>query len=138
MLRTGDSASLKVASLRVAPVRLAPLKVAMLGCGVVGSEVYRLLVEQAGDLSARAGGSLEVAGIAVSRPGLGRSVEVDQSLLTTDGMALVTHQDVDIVVELIGGIEPARSLLLAALGSGNGCQQQHCEQDGARSHDGIS
>jgi homoserine dehydrogenase len=118
VLRTGDSASLKVASLRVAPVRLAPLKVAMLGCGVVGSEVYRLLVEQAGDLSARAGGALEVAGIAVTRPGLGRSVEVDQSLLTTDGMALVTRQDVDIVVELIGGIEPARSLLLAALDSG--------------------
>src|SRR5258708_40330802 len=118
VLTTGDSASLKVASLRVAPVKVAPLKVALLGCGVVGSEVYRLLVEQAGDLSARAGGALEVAGIAVSRPGRGRSVDVEASLLTTDGMALAIRQDVDIVVELIGGIEPARSLLLAALESG--------------------
>jgi homoserine dehydrogenase len=110
---TGDRASLTVA-----PVRLAPLTVALLGCGVVGSEVYRLLVEQSADLSARAGGSLEVAGIAVRRPGAERAVAVDASLLTTDAMGLMTRPDVDIVVELIGGIEPARSLLLAALESG--------------------
>ena len=104
MLTTGESASLKVASLRVAPLKVAPLKVALLGCGSVGSEVYRLLVEQSGDLAARAGGSLEVAGIAVSRPGRDRSVAIDRSLLTTDAMALATRPDVDIVVELIGGI----------------------------------
>ena len=106
------------ALLTVAPLRQAPLKVALLGCGVVGAEVYRLLAEQSGDLSARAGGSLEVVGVAVRRPGLDRAADVDAALLTTDAMALVTRPDVDIVVELIGGIEPARSLLLAALGSG--------------------
>jgi homoserine dehydrogenase len=118
MLTTGGSASLKAASLRVAPLKVAPLKLALLGCGSVGSEVYRLLVEQSGDLTARAGGSLEVAGIAVSRPGRARSDAIDRSLLTADAMALATRPDVDIVVELIGGIEPARSLLLAALESG--------------------
>jgi len=95
-----------------------PLRIALLGCGVVGSQVARLLGEQAGDLSARAGGPLEIAGIAVRRPELDRIGGVDESLLTTDAAALVTRPDVDLVVELIGGIEPARSLLLAALESG--------------------
>jgi homoserine dehydrogenase len=99
-------------------LKRAPLRVALLGCGVVGAEVYRLLVEQSGDLSARAGGALEVVGVAVRSPGIDRAVKVDAGLLTTDAMGLVTRPDVDIVVELIGGIEPARSLLLAALESG--------------------
>jgi homoserine dehydrogenase len=96
----------------------APLRVALLGCGVVGSQVARLLGEQAGDLSARAGGPLEIAGIAVRRPELARISGVDGSLLTPDAGSLVTRDDVDIVVELIGGIEPARALVLAALESG--------------------
>ncbi len=94
------------------------LRIALLGCGVVGSQVARLLGEQAADLAARAGGPLEVAGIAVRRPDADRIAGVDASLLTADAMALVNRPDVDIVVELIGGIEPARSLLLAALESG--------------------
>jgi homoserine dehydrogenase len=96
----------------------APLKVALLGCGVVGSQVYRLLTEQSADLRARAGAPLEIAGVAVRELGRPRDVPVNQDLLTTDGMDLVTRPDVDIVIELIGGIEPARTLLLAALGAG--------------------
>jgi homoserine dehydrogenase len=96
----------------------APLKVALLGCGSVGSQVYRLLTEQSADLKARAGAPLEIAGVAVREPARPRQVTVDPELLTTDGMALVTRPDVDIVIELIGGIEPARSLLLAALNAG--------------------
>src|SRR5215470_11179198 len=96
----------------------APLRIAMLGCGVVGSQVARLLTEQAEDLAARAGGPLEIAGIAVRRPELARASGVDSSLFTTDAAALVARPDVDIVVELIGGIEPARSLLLVALYGG--------------------
>src|ERR1022692_4436308 len=95
-----------------------PLRIALLGCGVVGSQVARLLGEQAGDLSARAGGPLEIAGIAVRRPELARINGVDTSLLTSDAAALVSRPDVDLVVEVIGGIEPARSLLLAALQAG--------------------
>jgi homoserine dehydrogenase len=98
-------------------MRVKPLRVALLGCGVVGSEVVRLLDEQAADLAARVGVPLELAGIAVrrlerARPG------IDPALLTTDAVNLVTRDDVDLVVEVIGGIEPARSLILAALKAG--------------------
>jgi homoserine dehydrogenase len=95
-----------------------PLKVALLGCGTVGSEVFRLLGEQATDLAARSGGPLEVAGVAVRRLNRPRAVDVPAALLTTDAMGLATSPETDIVVEVIGGIEPARSLLLAALKAG--------------------
>ncbi|MGY1749702.1 homoserine dehydrogenase [Modestobacter sp. SYSU DS0511] len=92
------------------------LKVALLGCGTVGSAVLRLLSEQADDLAARVGRRVEVAGVAVRRPD--RHPGVPAELLTTDAEALVTRDDVDLVVEVIGGIEPARTLLLAAIGAG--------------------
>ncbi|GAB3360168.1 homoserine dehydrogenase [Modestobacter lapidis] len=94
----------------------APLKVALLGCGTVGSAVLRLLSEQAADLTARIGRPVEVAGVAVRRPD--RHPEVPAELLTTDAHTLVTRPDVDLVVEVIGGIEPARTLLLAAMAAG--------------------
>jgi homoserine dehydrogenase len=96
----------------------ATLKVVLLGCGVVGAAVYRLLAEQSADLSARAGAALEVVGVAVRDPGRPRMVAVPPGLLTTDAAALVSRPDVDIVIELMGGIEPARTLLLAALNAG--------------------
>jgi homoserine dehydrogenase len=96
-----------------------PLRVALLGCGTVGSEVFRLLGEQATDLAARVGAPLQVAGVAVRDPdGRARAAGVGGDLVTTDAMTLVTRPDVDIVVEMIGGIEPARSLLLAAMKTG--------------------
>ena len=95
-----------------------PLRVAVLGCGSVGSQVVRLLTEQADDLAARVGAPVELAGVGVRRLDARREVEVPDGLLTTDAQALVTADDVDLVVELIGGIEPARSLILAALESG--------------------
>ena len=94
------------------------LKVALLGCGVVGTEVARLLAEQADDLALRVGAQLELVGIAVRRISHPRAAAIDRALLTADADALVTRPDVDIVVEVIGGIEPARSLLLAALKNG--------------------
>ncbi|MBB3085950.1 homoserine dehydrogenase [Geodermatophilus sabuli] len=93
-----------------------PLKVALLGCGTVGSDVLRLLEDQSGDLAARIGRPVEVAGVAVRRPD--RHPDVPAALLTTDAEALVTRPDVDLVVEVIGGIEPARSLLMAAFEAG--------------------
>jgi homoserine dehydrogenase len=96
-----------------------PLRVALLGCGAVGSQVFRLLGEQAGDLAMRVGAPLRVAGVAVREPGgRARAAGVPPGLVTTDAMGLVTRPDVDIVVEMIGGIEPARSLLLAAMETG--------------------
>jgi homoserine dehydrogenase len=94
------------------------LKVALLGCGVVGSEVARLLITQADDLASRVGARLELAGIAVRRVSHPRAAEIDRALLTADAYSLVSRSDVDIVVEVIGGIEPAKSLLLTALKNG--------------------
>ena len=94
------------------------LKVALLGCGVVGSEVVRLLHDHHGDIVSRVGADVELAGIAVRRAGRHRDLPVDPSLFTTDAAALVARPDVDVVVEVIGGLEPARTLLLTALHRG--------------------
>jgi homoserine dehydrogenase len=94
----------------------APLRVALLGCGTVGGAVLRLISEQSADLAARIGRSVEVVGVAVRRPD--HHPDVPAHLLTTNAQALVRRDDVDLVVEVIGGIEPARSLLLAAFEAG--------------------
>ena len=95
-----------------------PLRLALLGCGSVGSEVVRLLQEQHDDLTARIGAPIELVGVAVRRPEMRRGAEIPDGLLTGDAHGLVTSGDVDLVVEVIGGIEPARSLILAALENG--------------------
>jgi len=100
----------------VAPHDGGPLRIALLGCGVVGTEVVRLLVTQADDLAARVGAPLELIGILVLDVTVDFDPVVDRALLTTDGAGLVERAD--IVIELIGGIEPARTLLLRAIGSG--------------------
>ncbi len=95
----------------------APLRVALLGCGVVGSAVARMLVANADDLAARAGAPLELVGIAVRRPHRPRpDVPVDPTLFTDDAEGLVTRAD--IVIEVIGGIDPARGLILHAMEHG--------------------
>ncbi|MER6942760.1 homoserine dehydrogenase [Nonomuraea sp. NPDC000554] len=117
---------------------MKPLKVALLGCGVVGSQVIRLMHEQAGDLAARIGAPLELAGVAVRRLGRKRDVEIDPGLFTTDAESLVTRDDVDIVIEVIGGIEPARSLIVAALGKGKSvvtANKALLAEDGATLHE---
>ncbi|GAA1217117.1 homoserine dehydrogenase [Prauserella alba] len=92
-----------------------PVKVALLGCGTVGSEVTRMLLDDPGELAARVGAPVELAGIAVRRPD--KHPELPQHLVTSDATALI-DSDVDIVVELIGGIDPVRDWLLSALRSG--------------------
>jgi homoserine dehydrogenase len=98
-----------------------PLRLALLGCGSVGSQVVRLLREQADDLTARVGASIELVGVAVRRPELHRDLGgsvVPPELFTTDAEGLVSRGDLDLVVEVIGGIEPARGLILTALENG--------------------
>nr|WP_051988892.1 homoserine dehydrogenase [Kineosphaera limosa] len=92
-----------------------PLRVALLGCGVVGSSVARLLLSNREALAARVGRPLELAGVAVRRLGRDRA-DLPAHLFTTDAEELVTRADV--VVEVIGGIEPARSLILRAIEHG--------------------
>jgi homoserine dehydrogenase len=112
-----------------------PLRVAVLGCGVVGGQVLRLLAEQAADLAARVGVPLQLAGVAVRRPQ--RHPDVPAELLTTDAASLVERSDVDLVVEVIGGIEPARALLLAAMKTGKSvvtANKALLAEDGATLH----
>ena len=91
------------------------LRVGMLGCGVVGSEVARLLAANQSDLTARAGGNLLLSKVGVRN--LNRS-NISNELLTTDLESIVNSPDVDLIIEVIGGIEPARSLILSALKNG--------------------
>jgi len=89
------------------------VRVAVLGCGVVGTEVVRLLTSQSADLAARVGAPLELVGVAVRDLTTPRDAVVDPALLTIDAQGLVDRADV--VVEVMGGIEPARTLLLRAI-----------------------
>ena len=95
---------------------MSKVRIAVLGAGTVGSQVIRLLGERAEDFAARAGGPMEVIGIGVKNLAAERDPWIDRALLTDDLGSLATSAD--IVIELIGGIEPARELVLAALGSG--------------------
>ncbi|MFV0452443.1 MAG: homoserine dehydrogenase [Propioniciclava sp.] len=94
----------------------APVRVVLLGCGTVGAQVARLLIDSADDLRARVGRPLELVGIAVRTPG--PRAGIDPSLFTTDAASLVARDDVDVVIELMGGIEPARALIIEALSHG--------------------
>ncbi|THA24507.1 homoserine dehydrogenase [Streptomyces sp. RKND-216] len=98
-------------------MRTRPLKVALLGCGVVGSEVARIMTTHAHDLAARIGAPVELAGVAVRRPGRVRE-GIAPELVTTDASGLVQRADIDVVIEVIGGIEPARGLLTTAFEHG--------------------
>jgi homoserine dehydrogenase len=114
------------------------IRLALLGCGTVGTQVVRLLHEQADDLTARIGAPVELVGIAVRRPGRARDVPVDQSLFTSDALGLVKRPDVDVVVEVVGGIEPARTWLVEALRLGKGvvtANKALLAEDGGALHD---
>jgi homoserine dehydrogenase len=114
------------------------MRVALLGCGSVGSEVARLIVEHADDLAARSGARLQLAGIAVRTIERDAIPGVDPALFTTDAESLVTSPDVDIVIEVIGGIEPARSLILTAMQHGKSivtANKALLAEDGPALHD---
>ncbi|MDA3018457.1 MAG: homoserine dehydrogenase [Actinomycetota bacterium] len=90
-----------------------PVRIGMLGCGVVGSEVARLILADSAELSTRAGVKIELVRIAVreikARPG------IPQELFTLDAESIVNDPSIDLIIEVIGGIEPARSLILKAI-----------------------
>lgn len=90
------------------------LRIGMLGCGVVGSSVARLLHEDSGDFAARSGATLELTKVAVRNISTKRD-HVSASIVTTDASSVVNDPSIDIVIEVMGGIEPARELLLTAI-----------------------
>ena len=94
------------------------MNVGLLGCGNVGAALVQLVAERGGQIKQRTGIDLRIAKVAVRSASKERDVAVDPSVLTTDARAVVDDPDVDLVVEVIGGIEPARTLILAALQAG--------------------
>ena len=93
-----------------------PIRVALLGAGSVGSQVARLLLENKEELAKRVGAELELSGIAVRDVSAKRDAQLPQHLFTQDAESLIIGSD--IVIELIGGIEPAKSWITLALNSG--------------------
>jgi len=95
----------------------SPIRLGLLGCGTVGASLLELIDAEAADIEARTGLRLDVVRIAVRDLSKPRG-DVDPERLTTDAAALVTDPDIDIVVEVMGGVEPARHLILDALKAG--------------------
>jgi Homoserine dehydrogenase, NAD binding domain len=91
------------------------LRVGMLGCGAVGTGVARLLVEHGRPLRDRAGGEIALQRVAVRDVTRKRDPAVDPTMVSGDAAAVVADPEVDVVVEVMGGIEPARSLILEAI-----------------------
>lgn len=92
------------------------VKIAVLGCGTVGSQVVRLLQERQVDYQARCNAQLQICGIAVNNLASPRANYIPRELLTDQAESLVDQAD--LVIELIGGIEPARTLISRALEAG--------------------
>src|ERR1700729_1854588 len=100
------------------PVVTSPVRVGLLGCGNVGGALAELLVERQDDIAARTGIRLELVGIAVTDVDRPRPSTIPVDLFGNSAAELVARPDVDIVVELIGGLHPAQELIEAALGAG--------------------
>ncbi len=94
------------------------IRVGLLGCGNVGAPLVQLIEDHQAIIRARSGIGLEVTRIAVRNVSRDRGLDLADGVLTNDAESVVDADDVDVVVELIGGIEPARSLILAALKRG--------------------
>jgi homoserine dehydrogenase len=94
------------------------VRVGLLGCGNVGSALVSLLTREADDVAARTGIRLEITRVAVRDLDKARPPELDRSVLTTDTKELVTADDVDVVVEIMGVLDPADELVRAALAAG--------------------
>ncbi|HET9730551.1 MAG TPA: homoserine dehydrogenase [Acidimicrobiia bacterium] len=97
---------------------MSDVRVGILGCGNVGAALVRLLDANAALISQRAGVRVTVSRVAVHNLAKERDVALAPGALTNDAESVVAANDVDLVVEVIGGLEPARSLILAALKSG--------------------
>ena len=97
---------------------MRPVKVGLLGLGVVGRGTWKVLNDNAQEIARRAGRRIEVVAVAARDVAKARRLVGDHVLVTTDGMELVSHPDIDIVVELIGGQTVARKWVMAAIEQG--------------------
>lgn len=94
---------------------LPTVRIGLLGCGTVGAALVGLVDDHGDAIAARTGLRLEVARVAVHDPAKARAVRLPQGVLTADAHDVVTDPSIDVVVEVIGGLEPAGALILAAL-----------------------
>ena len=94
------------------------VRVGLLGCGIVGGATARVLTEKAAMLSERAGVRIDVAKVAVRDLSKARTVHLPDEVLTADAWSVVKDPTIDVIVETIGGIEPARDLIIEAARSG--------------------
>jgi len=94
------------------------IRVGMLGCGTVGSAVARTLHAHGDDVTRRAGVRIEIARVAVRDVARRRDVPLVAELFTADATSIVDDPDIDVIVELLGGLDPARQLVERALGAG--------------------
>jgi homoserine dehydrogenase len=94
------------------------IRIGMLGCGTIGSAVVRMLAEHGDDIAMRAEVRLAVTRVAVRDGGRERDVPLSREVFTTDAASIVADPDIDIVLELLGGVDPARELILASFSSG--------------------
>ena len=94
------------------------IRIGLLGCGNVGGALVPLIERQAATIEARTGLRLEITRVAVRNMSRDRGVTLADGVLTRDAMDVVTDPDIDLVVEVIGGIEPARELIATALSAG--------------------
>jgi len=101
-----------------ADVSNGTIRVGVLGCGTVGGSLTKLIADEGATIAARTGVRLEVTRVAVRNLTAERAVTLADGVLTRDAKALVIDPEVDVVVETIGGIEPARQLILDALKGG--------------------
>jgi homoserine dehydrogenase len=95
-----------------------PVRLGVLGCGNVGGALLQLVADRRAEIATRTGLDLSITRVAVRSTARARAAELDPTVLTTDAAAVVHDPDVDVVVEVIGGIEPARELILDALKAG--------------------
>jgi homoserine dehydrogenase len=94
------------------------VRIGLLGCGNVGAPLVNLVEARRDDIARRSGLRLEITRVAVRSLSRERPVQLADGVLTRDASSVVDDPDIDVVVEVIGGIEPARELILAALKSG--------------------
>ena len=94
------------------------IRIGMLGCGIVGSAVVRMLAEHGDDIAMRAGVRLAVSRAAVRDADRERDVPLPRDVFTIEPASIVADPDIDIVLELLGGMEPAKELILASFASG--------------------
>ncbi len=97
---------------------MKPIKIGLLGLGTVGTGVVRIIEGHQEDLQRQVGCPIQIEKILVKNLGKARTVSIDEDKLTEDPWEVIHHPDIDIIVEVMGGIEPAKTYILAALEQG--------------------